>query len=343
MCCVILLKAVYSDASYDNCLFSGHAHRVVVLCANVPLGSLKQHHKSDAECGDVDAAFGGRGSGSHGDSGDTIDGESGDLGPSDEGGDAEPAPAPVVAATVQPPAKRPRLASAVAAAGPAEHMPDAEEGQGWLGGPNEGTGAALAASQPPPKWPARMSADGMRHTSHALHPQSDVTTKGAPPAAAADVDQRSRRVGEGTQTDLTKETRRAATDTQSAAARVQTKPVWGAHAPSAPPQPPLALPPPGGVYVFEGQSVSVPNAWPTEPRTGTEVLCPELRAVILSVLHPKTTVLAQTGKLRRYGAFHACMLSCCISRWPPTNTLFRVVGLLPLRPQGTASAGCQVI
>ncbi len=62
------------------------------------------------------------------------------------------------------------------------------------------------------------------------------------------------------------------------------------------PAPPQPLPPPGGVYVFEGQSVRVPDAWPTEQRTGTEALCPELRAVIVSVLHPRTTLTVQDGE-----------------------------------------------
>ncbi len=85
------------------------------------------------------------------------------------------------------------------------------------------------------------------------------------------------------------------------------------------PPPPLPLPPPGGVYVFEGQSVRVPDAWPTEPRTGTEMLCPELRAVIVSVLHPSTTVVQQSGEctlcaltLPRWLTLHASNTPCTL-------------------------------
>ncbi len=61
------------------------------------------------------------------------------------------------------------------------------------------------------------------------------------------------------------------------------------------PPPPLPVPPPGGVHRFEGQSVRVPEEWPTEPRTGTEKLCPELKAVIVSVLHPRTIKVNTEG------------------------------------------------
>ncbi len=66
-----------------------------------------------------------------------------------------------------------------------------------------------------------------------------------------------------------------------------------------------ALPPPGGVYVFEGESVRVPDAWPTKRRTRTETLRPELKAVIASVLDPRTTVVCKPGEIR-YASIQAC-------------------------------------
>ncbi len=84
------------------------------------------------------------------------------------------------------------------------------------------------------------------------------------------------------------------------------------------PPPPLPLPPPGGVYVFEGQSVRVPDAWPTEQRMGTEALCPELKAVILSVLHPKTTRVANQGKHTH--TVESYNLICCYTSMQPLRS-----------------------
>lgn len=61
------------------------------------------------------------------------------------------------------------------------------------------------------------------------------------------------------------------------------------------PPPAQPVPPCGGVYEFEGESVRVPLEWATQRYVGTETLSGELKAVILSVLHPHTQKSARSA------------------------------------------------
>ncbi len=163
-------------------------------------------------------------------------------------------------------AKRPRRAAAVAAAAaiatPGPRVWGAEEGPGY---------AAWAAKQVAARQQAKMHSQQADRKRRATHSGPSKSTGGD----GGDTHERAPR---------------PTSSTADAGHRVQT----GADGLTLP-QPPLPVPPPGGVYVFEGQSVRVPDAWPTEKRAGTEVLCPELKAVIVSVLHPHTRPVERAG------------------------------------------------